>query len=295
MKKKNTSKIKRSIGVQAFQIFAYLLVAFLALICLYPFWFVLMASFSTASEVYKHVGLLLKPLAFTLEAYEVVLEQELLLSGYANTLFYLCVNIPLNVTMTALGAYFFSRKNVYFQNILFKYCLLTMYISGGMIAFYLNLRDLGLLGSRWGVILSSCLSCYNMIILRTAFASIPDSLCDAARIDGAGHIATLFKVVMPLAKASIAVIALYYGVGIWNSWFWNQIITRDAKMWPLQAVLRKLLIEDADLAVDGGAELAFLETARYAVIVVSVVPVVMVYPWIQKYFHKGALIGAVKG
>lgn len=295
MKKKNTSKIKRSKGERAFQVFAYLLVAFLALICLYPFWFVLMASFSKASEVYKHVGILLKPLSFTLEAYEVVFEQELLLSGYANTLFYLGVGIPLDVIMTALGAYFFSRKNVYFQSILFKYCLLTMYISGGMIPFYLNLKDLGLLGSHLGILLPFCLSCYNMIILRTAFASIPDSLCDAARIDGASHIATLFKVVLPLAKASIAVIALYYGVAIWNTWFWPQLVNHDSLMWPLQSVLRKLLIEDSSIAADGGAEAAFLETARYAVIVVSVVPVVMVYPWIQKYFHKGALIGAVKG
>lgn len=282
-------------GVRVFQIFAHILVAFLALICLYPFWYVLMASFSEAHLLYKHVGLLFAPLNFTLDAYKVVFEQELLLSGYANTLFYLMVNIPLDVTMTALGAYFFSRKDVYFKNFLFKYCLLTMYISGGMIAFYLNLKNLGLIGTRWGIILSFCVSCYNMIILRTAFASVPESLCDAARIDGAGHITTLFKVVLPLAKASIAVIALYYGVAIWNGWFWHQLVNRDQSRWPLQAVLRKLLIEDSSMAADGGAEAAFLETARYAVIVVSVVPVIMIYPWIQKHFTKGALIGAVKG
>lgn len=295
MKKKNKSRIRRSRGERAFQIFAYLLVVFLVFICLYPFWHVLMASFSTASKVYSHVGLLLRPLGFTLDAYKVVFEQELLLSGYANTLFYLAVGIPLNVTLTALGAYFFSRKNVRFQSILFKYCLITMYISGGMIAFYLNLKDLGLLGTRWAMILCGCVNCYNIIILRTAFASIPDSLCDAAKMDGAGHVTILFRVVLPLSKASLTVIALYYGLTIWNSWFWHQIVNRDQSKWPLQAVLRKLLIESSAFAAEGGAEPAFLETARYAVIIVSMLPIIMIYPKIQKYFQKGAMIGAVKG
>ena len=294
MKKKNSSKIRRSLGERAFQVFAHILIVFLALICLYPFWYVLMASFSNASDLFRHTGLLFKPLKFTLDAYKVVLEEKLLFSGYANTFFYLGVGIPLSVFMTSLGAYFFSRKDLYFKNILFKYCLITMYISGGMIAFYLNLKDLGLLGTRLGPILCSCVSVYNMIILRTAFASIPDSLCDAAKIDGAGHISILLKVVLPLAKASIAVIGLYYGLSIWNSWFWHQMINRDQTRWPLQAVLRKLLIEDTSIAADQ-AEPAFLETARYAVIIVSTIPIIIIYPWLQKYFQKGALVGAVKG
>lgn len=291
-KKKNNNLIKKSLGERAFQVFAHVFVAFLALICLYPFWYVVCASFSDANQLFLNTGLLFKPLGFCLDAYKMLLNEKLLFSGYANTFLLLGVGIPLNVTMTSLGAYFFSRKNILFKDILFKYCLMTMYFSGGMIPFYLNMKDLGMVGNRWGVIFGFCMSCYYMIILRTAFSSVPESLCDAARIDGAGHISTLFKVVLPLSKASIAVIAMYYGVGIWNGWFWSTLLTRDTKMWPLQAVLRKYLIEDS--SVDQGG-LGYGEVVRYAIVVVSILPVLLIYPTLQKYFTKGVLVGAVKG
>lgn len=291
-KKKTGNKIKKSLGERVFQVFAHVLVAFLALICLYPFWYVVCGSFSDANQLFLNSGLLYKPLGFNLEGYKLVLKEELLFSGFANTLLLLVVGIPLNTTMTALGGYFFSRKNILFKDILFKYCLLTMYISGGMIPFYLNMKDLGMVGNRWGVILGFCMSCYYMIIMRTAFASVPDSLCDAAKIDGAGHMTTLFKVVLPLSKASIAVIAMYYFVGIWNGWFWSTMLTRDSKMWPLQAVLRKYLIEDS--STDQGG-LGYGEVVRYAIVVISVLPILLIYPTLQKYFTKGVLVGAVKG
>ncbi len=293
MKKKTTTKIKRSKAEIAFQIFAYILITFLALICLYPFWYSVCASFSDALTLNAHIGLLFKPLNPTLAAYKAVFKQELLLSGYMNTFFYLATKLPLSVVITAMGAYFFTRPNVYFKNFLFKYCLLTMYISGGMIAFYLNFRDLGLLNSRWAMIINGVVSCYNMIILRSSFMSIPESLSDAARIDGAGHLLTFWKVYLPLGKASIAVIALYYGVAIWDAWFWHQIINSKDK-WPLQAVLRVLLLQDTSMS-DPSQSSTFLETARYAVIVVSVIPIILVYPWIQKHFTKVTLAGAVKG
>ena len=293
MKTKTRSKIKRSKAQTAFQIFAYILVTFLALICLYPFWYVLMASFSDSLTLNRHVGLLFRPLGFTLAAYKEVFKQELLLSGYLNTFFYLGTKLPLQLIITSMGAYFFTRPNVYFKNFLFKYCLLTMYISGGMIATYLNLQDLNLLDTRLSMILMGALSCYNMIILRSSFSAIPESLSDAARIDGAGHFRTFWKVYLPLGKASIMVIALYYGVAIWDAWFWHQIVN-DKTKWPLQAVLRVLLMQDSSMS-DSSMGAAFLETARYAVIVISILPVVLIYPWIQKHFTKVTLAGAVKG
>ena len=293
MNKKNKTKIKRSRAHTAFLVFAYILITFLALICLYPFWYVVCASFSDALTLNAHQGLLFAPLKPTLAAYKAVLEQELLLSGYMNTLFYLATKLPLSVIVTAMGAYFFTRPNVYFRNFLFKYCLITMYISGGMIAFYLNFRDLGMLNTRWGMIVNGLVSCYNMIILRSSFMSIPESLSDAARIDGAGHLRTFWSVYLPLGKASIAVIALYYGVAIWDAWFWHQIINSKDK-WPLQAVLRVLLLQDSSMS-DPSQSATFLETARYAVIVVSIIPIILVYPWIQKHFTKVTLAGAVKG
>lgn len=290
-KKKSNNKIKKSLGERLFQVFAHVMVAVLALTCLYPFWYVVCGSLSDANKLFMNVGLLYKPLGFNLDAYKMILKEELLWSGFGNTLLLLGVGIPLNTTMTALGGYFFSRKNILFKDILFKYCLLTMYISGGMIPFYLNMKELGMTGNRWGIILGFCMSCYYMIIMRTAFASVPDSLCDAAKIDGAGHMKTLFSVVLPLSKASIAVIAMYYFVGIWNGWFWSTMLTRDSMMWPLTAVLRKYLIEESQ---DSGT-LGYGEVVRYAVVVVSVVPILLIYPTLQKYFTKGVLVGAVKG
>ena len=286
-------KIKVSLGQRIFTIFNYTFITFLVLICFYPFWHVLVASFSDANLLFKHTGLLFKPLGFSLEAYKVVMEQELLVSGFINVFFLLIVGIPLDVTMTALGAYVFSRKDVYFKKPLFTFCLLTMYLSGGMIPFYLNMQDLHLTNSLLGIIIGFCISAYNMIILRTSFSAVPESLCDAARIDGAGHITTLFKVVLPLSKASVAVIALYYGMSIWNGWFWSTTLINDKTKWPLQSVLRKLLIEDSTVA--GGGDMMNVETVRYAIIIVSIIPVLMVYPLLQKHFTKGVLVGAVKG
>jgi len=284
-------KIKESIGVKIFKVFNYVLLSALALVCLYPFWHVLMASFSDSALLAKNIGLLLKPAGFSLEAYDIVLKENLLYTGFLNTMILLVVGIPLNMVMTCLGAYFFSRKNVYFKKPLFLMILLTMYVQGGTIPFYLTLKDLHLTGTLWGVIIPAALSTYNMIVLRTAFESIPDSLSEAARIDGAGHLTILFKIVLPLSKASFAVIAMYYGMNIWNSWFWASTILQKESQLPLQSVLRNLLIVD-----EASAELGVTvkETVKYATIIVSNIPVLFIYPFMQKYFTKGVMIGGVK-
>lgn len=284
-------KIKESIGVKIFKVFNYVLLSALALVCLYPFWHVLMASFSDSALLAKNIGLLLKPAGFSLEAYDIVLKENLLYTGFLNTMILLVVGIPLNMVMTCLGAYFFSRKNVYFKKPLFLMILLTMYVQGGTIPFYLTLQDLHLTGTLWGVIIPAALSTYNMIVLRTAFESIPDSLSEAARIDGAGHLTILFKIVLPLSKASFAVIAMYYGMNIWNSWFWASTILQKESQLPLQSVLRNLLIVD-----EASAELGVTvkETVKYATIIVSNIPVLFIYPFMQRYFTKGVMIGGVK-
>ncbi len=286
-------KVKKSLGERIFNVANYIIMTSLALVCLYPFWHVLCASFSDPALLFKHTGLLLKPLGFSIEAYKIVFELELLLSGFINVGFLLIVGIPFNLFMTSLCAYVLSRPGLYFKKPLTLFCLLTMYLSGGMIPFYLNMRDLHLTNSLWGIVIAFCMSAYNMIILRTNFESVPTSLCDAARIDGAGHIRTLFNVVLPLSKASLAVIGLYYGMAIWNGWFWSATLIRDEKKWPLQAVLRRLLIEDK--SPQGSGDMMSIESVKYAVIIISVVPILMVYPWIQKNFTKGVLVGAVKG
>lgn len=290
-------KVKISRGERIFHVVNYIILTIIALICLYPMWFVAMASFSDSSQLIAHSGFLLKPLGFNLQAYLKVFENPMILKGYANTLFILVAGVALDLVMTALAAYFFSRKGVMFKKPLMLFVLFTMFFSGGMIPFYLNLKDLHLINSRWGLIIPFMISTYNMIILRTSFESIPDSLTEAARIDGAGHITILFKIILPLSKAIMAVMVLYYGVSIWNAWFWASAILRDRELYPLQVILREILISNDLQAMNGGAGAdaeAIAQSIKYATIMVATVPILFVYPFLQKYFTKGVMIGAVK-
>ncbi|MDR1550746.1 MAG: carbohydrate ABC transporter permease [Hungatella sp.] len=290
-------KVKVSRGERIFHVVNYIVLAIIALICLYPMWFVAMASFSDSSQLMAHSGFLLKPLGFNLQAYLKVFENPMILKGYVNTLFILVVGVALDLVMTSLAAYFFSRKGVMFKKPLMLLVLFTMFFSGGMIPFYLNLKDLHLINSRWGLIIPFMISTYNMIILRTSFESIPESLTEAARIDGAGHITILFKIILPLSKSIMAVMVLYYGVSIWNAWFWASAILRDRELYPLQVILREILISNDLQAMNGGAGAdaeAIAQSIKYATIMVATVPILFVYPFLQKYFTKGVMIGAVK-
>lgn len=290
-------KVKVSRKERMFHVINYIVLTIIALICLYPMWFVVMASFSNSSRLMAHSGFLLKPLGFNLQAYLKVFENPMILKGYVNTLFILVAGVALDLVMTALAAYFFSRKGVMFKKPLMLFVLFTMFFSGGMIPFYLNLKDLHLINSRWGLIIPFMINTYNMIILRTSFESIPDSLTEAARMDGAGHITILFKIILPLSKAIMAVMVLYYGVSIWNAWFWASAILRDRELYPLQVILREILISNDLQAMNGGAGAdaeAIAQSIKYATIVVATVPILFVYPFLQKYFTKGVMIGAVK-
>ncbi len=290
-------KVKISRGERIFHVINYIVLTIIALICLYPMWFVAMASFSNSSQLMAHSGFLLKPLGFNLQAYLKVFENPMILKGYVNTLFILVVGVALDLVMTSLAAYFFSRKGVMFKKPLMLFVLFTMFFSGGMIPFYLNLKDLHLINTRWGLIIPFMINTYNMIILRTSFESIPDSLTEAARIDGAGHITILFKIILPLSKAIMAVMVLYYGVSIWNAWFWASAILRDRELYPLQVILREILISNDLQAMNGGAGAdaeAIAQSIKYATIMVATVPILFVYPFLQKYFTKGVMIGAVK-
>ena len=244
-----------------------------------------------------HSGFLLKPMGFNMQAYLKVFQNPMILKGYANTLFILIVGVILDLIMTALAAYFFSRKGVMFKKPLMLLILFTMFFSGGMIPFYLTLKDMHMINSRWGLIVPFMISTYNMIILRTSFESIPDSLTEAAKIDGAGHMTILFRIILPLSKAIMAVMVLYYGVSIWNGWFWASTILRDRELYPLQVILREILISNDIQAMNGGAggdAEAIAQSIKYATIMVATVPILFVYPFLQKYFTSGVMIGAVK-
>lgn len=295
---KTATGIKHTLGENIFAVFNYMFIALISLMCLYPMVYVLFASISDNGLLMQHEGILLRPLGFSLNAYTKVFQNPMILLGYRNTLFLLVVGVLVSLLMTSLGAYFLSRKQVFFKMPIMMLITFTMFFSGGMIPFYLNLRDLHLTNTLWGLIIPFAISTYNMIILRTSFAAIPDSLTEAALIDGAGHVRILFAIILPLSKAILAVMILYYGIGIWNSWFWASAILRRRELYPLQVILREILLQNSAVAmstgVDTGDQESVAATIKYATIIVATVPVLCIYPFLQKYFTRGVMIGAVK-
>ena len=292
MKKKNSNSFS------IFNLFNICILSILALLCIYPIWYVLTASLSNGNLIMQHSGLLLLPIKPNIAAYIAVFKNKMILSGYLNTIKILVISLILQITMTSIGAYFFSRERVLFKKPLMFIITLTMFISGGMIPFYQNLRSLHLMNSHWGLILPFMISTYNMIILKTSFESIPKSLSEAARIDGAGHIRILFSIVLPLSKPVLAVMLLYYGVGVWNGWFWASTILTDRSMYPLQVILREILLSNDTSVMTQGVSSGDLEavgaTIRYATVIVATLPILCAYPFLQKYFTKGIMIGEVK-
>ena len=290
--------IRRSFGEFSFDAFNYLFLSLVTVLALYPMLYVLFASISEGSELTRHSGLLIRPLGFSLDAYSRVLQNPNISVGYRNTMFLMVVSVSWSLFMSSLGAYFLSRKNVLWKNVIMFFFVFTMFFSGGMIPFFLTVRNYGLTNSLWALIFPFSVSTFNMIILRTGFQSIPDSLTESAMMDGAGHLRVLFQIVLPLSKATLAVMVLFYGVSVWNGWFWASVFLRDRSLMPLQVILREILIS-AEAAVGTGAAAGDVEavarTIRFATVIVATVPILCVYPFLQKHFTKGVLIGAVKG
>lgn len=282
-----------------FDVINIIITGLIALVCVYPMYYVLMASFSIPSELMRHTGLLLRPTGFTLGAYKEVFNTQAIVNSFSNTFLIFIIGVAISMVVTIMAAYFFSRKNIMLQKPLFIMVLVTMFISGGLIPLYITVCNLGLDNSLWAVILPMSVNTFNLIILRTSFLSIPDSLIEAAIIDGANDFTNLCKIVVPLSKASIAVILLYYAVGNWNSWFYASIFLRNKTLYPLQLVLRQILLSNATDSMMGNADMgdyaSFSETIKYSVICVSTLPILALYPFLQKYFVSGVMIGAVKG
>lgn len=293
--------IKDSFGRKVFNIINIIIMLLLIAVTLYPILYVLLASFSDSNLLMAHQGLLFKPLGFSLAAYEGVFKNPNILSGYKNTIIILLAGTATNLVLTSLAAYVLSRKNVLFNNVIMMIIMFTMFFSGGMIPTYLLVKGIGITDTYLALILPGAISTYNMIIMRTGFAAIPDSLEESAKIDGASHFTILSRIIIPLAKPTIAVMVLYYGVAHWNSWFTAMIyLPKRRDLRPLQLILRAILIEnDTNSMMEGGSNIgdqeSIAETIKYAVIIVATLPILTIYPFLQKYFIKGIMIGAVKG
>lgn len=296
---KNKNKIKTSLGSKIFDIINVIVMFGLMLITFYPMVHILFASFSGGNALLAHTGLLFWPVDFSLEGYKMVFKDPMIVKGYMNTLFVVLVGSSISLVLTALGAYFLSRKNVMLQTPVMLYIIFTMFFSGGMIPFYFTVKQLGLYNSLWSLILPTAMNTFNLIIMRTGFSSIPDSLEESAKLDGAGHLTILFRIVLPLSMPVIAVIILYYAVEKWNAWFHAMMFIQDRVKYPLQLVLRGILLSNDTAAMTGGVgtvdQEAIGESIKYGVIIVATLPILVVYPFLQKYFVKGVMAGAVKG
>lgn len=294
-------KIKKTLGEKIFDCFNYLFLALLAIVTLYPCYYVLVASVSDPVRIYEGTGLLLWPKDFGLYAYQTVIENKMLWLGYRNTIFYVVAGTFISVMMTTSAAFCASRKTLPGKNIIMFLIMFTMYFAGGLIPTYLVVKSVGLLNSPLAMIIPNAVNTYNLIIALNYFRGIPDSLEEAAKIDGASEFKIFYKIFIPLSVPIIAVLSLYYAVAIWNDYITALIYINDDKWLPLQMILRRILLlnsgtaEDAANLASEADGAAYAANIRYATIVVSTIPILCVYPFIQRYFIKGVMIGAVKG
>lgn len=292
-------KVKESLSRRTFLCFNTILMIFMVVITIYPLAHVLFASFSDSNELIKHRGLLLYPLGFSVKAYMMVFKNPNILTGYTTTIYVVVCGTILNLIMTSIGAFVLSRRNLRGRSIMMVFVVITMYISGGMIPRYLIIANtLNLQNNLLALILPGAISTYNLIIMRTNFMQIPTGLEEAARIDGANDIVILFRIIIPLSIPILAVMALFYGVAHWNSWFDAMLFLRDRDKYPLQLIMREILISSSTGAMSqAGGDNAYEigESIKYATIIITTVPILLIYPFIQRYFVKGIMIGALKG
>ena len=306
---KNKNAIRDSFSDRVFGVVNTLLLCALLGVILYPMYFCLVASFS---DPYAVVGgeVAFLPKGFTLDAYKFAFEEDPIWRGYANTIYYTFFGTILNLVLTIPCAYFMSKKNLPGHGFLSWYFLIPMYFSGGMIPTYLIVRSYGLVNQPYTMIVLGGISIYNMIVARNYFDnSIPRELYESASIDGAGPLYTFFRIALPLAKPILAVITLFYAVSRWNAYFSAMIYLTDSDMYPLQLVLRNILLQNQNQALGDLASMGLSvqeieeieyrkymsEAMKYAIIWIASLPMLIIYPFVQKHFTKGIMIGAVKG
>jgi len=292
---------KETRGDRLFTVFNYALLSLFFITVFYPLIYILSASISDPSAVIAG-RVWLFPIGFTLDGYSAVFEHKLIWSGFRNSLYYTVFGTLINVIMTVLAAYPLARKDFYGRNVIMIMFVFTTMFSGGLIPGYLLVKDLGLLNSVWAMVLPGALSVWNVIIARTYFqTTIPDELLEAAHLDGCNDFKFVWKIVLPLSGPILAVISLYYAVGHWNQFFNALIYLKKQSLYPLQIILRDILIQndvDALMLADvdqAAKQEALRQLLKFSLIVVSTLPLLVIYPFVQKYFVKGVMIGSLKG
>ncbi len=291
--------IKQSTGSKVFDVFNILFLLVFLVMTLYPFWYVMIISLSDGKDVMAgHVSVF--PVNMTLATYKVVLSDSSILTSFYNTVIYTVFGTLINLIVTSFCAYPLSRPELPGKNIIMKLVVFTMFFSGGMIPTYLVVHKLGMIDTVWAMMLPAAISTYNMIIMRTFFMGIPESLHESARLDGANDLQVLGRIVLPLSMPIMATMLLFYAVGHWNDYMLALLYLNKKALFPLQSILRNMVVDgqlaEAQTQVGGGSSFQVVETTmKYAVIVVSTIPIIIIYPFVQKYFAKGVMIGSIKG
>ncbi|MCU9612581.1 carbohydrate ABC transporter permease [Caldibacillus lycopersici] len=282
-----------------FDISVYGIAILMMVLIIYPLWFIIIASFSNPADV-ANGNVWLWPKEWKLDGYIELMKQEQIWRGYLNTIIYTIVGTLIALAVNIPAGYALSRKDLFGRKWLSIIFIIPMFIGGGLVPTYLVVKDFGLLDTFWVMVLPFSVSCYNIIVARTFFNnSIPEGLWEAAQVDGCGTIRYFFTMILPLSKAILAVIGLWTAVGIWNSWFNALIYISNENLQPLQLILRRILISNQSLLGTASGDLAaelrrLSEMMKYAAIVISTVPIMCLYPFLQKYFNQGVMIGSLK-
>lgn len=288
--------INLTIGEKVWQAVVYLILIFLSLLCLLPFLYVVAVSVTPESEVLRR-GIVIIPESFTFIAYKEVFISHGIGQAYKITLFRTIVGTGLNVFFTVIAAYPLSKKYLPGRSPFLLFIVFTMMFSGGLIPTYLLIRSLGLLDSSWVLIIPNLISAFNLVIIKGFFEQLPGEIEESARVDGASELQSLWRIILPLSLPVLATISLFYAVGHWNSYFDAIVYINDSNLMPLQVVLRNILLNVATQSADSIANSGAVSTfaVQMAAVVVTTVPILMVYPFMQKHFTKGVLLGSVKG
>ncbi|TVY07771.1 carbohydrate ABC transporter permease [Paenibacillus cremeus] len=265
---------------------------------LYPFLYMIAVSFS--QDIYVLKGeITLWPKGFNLKMYDIVLKDPRISSAYVNTILYVVMGTVLSLFLTSMGAFAISKKEMPLHRTFTMMIVFTMFFSGGMIPTFLVVKQIGLIDTIWSMIVPTAISTWNLIVMRTFFSAMPKELEESGKIDGLTDLGIFFRLVLPLSKAVLATIGLFYAVGIWNNFYSALLYLRDQNLFPLQVVLRNIVLQgqiiSANVSSVGGDNLVVEDSLKFATIVVSTVPILLVYPFLQKYFVKGVMIGSVKG
>ncbi|MBQ9196665.1 MAG: carbohydrate ABC transporter permease [Clostridia bacterium] len=281
---------------KTFRVLNALLMTVIMAIMVYPFWYVIVCSFSSLSHI-QNSTFILWPDGLHLEAYKQVFRNELVPRAYMNTIFITVVGTALSIFLTILGAFCLSRRGLPGHTAMTVFVVFTMLFNGGLIPTYLLVRRLGMLNTLWSVIVPTAINTYNMVIMRNFFSAVPPELEEAATIDGASQRQYLLRILLPLSGASIATITLFYAVDYWNAYFYSLIYITKRQLLPMQAILRQVLMttEIETLMYDAAVQTLPSEMLKDAMIVVTALPIICLYPFIQRYFVKGVMVGSLKG